>query len=46
MAEIIDKLRSIGFKVDEVDYTKKITLDKIEKYCLMKNEILPVCYKL
>jgi SAM-dependent methyltransferase len=44
--DYFDKLRSIGFKVDEVDYTKKITLDKIEKYCLMKNEILPVCYKL
>ena len=44
--DYFDKLRSIGFKVDEVDYTKKITLEKIEKYCLMKNEILPVCYKL
>ena len=44
--DYFNKLRSIGFKVDEVDYTKKITLDKIEKYCLMKNEILPVCYKL
>ena len=44
--DYFDKLRSIGFKVDEVDYTKKITLNKIEKYCLMKNEILPVCYKL
>ena len=44
--DYFDKLRSIGFKVDEVDYTKKITLEKIEKYCLMQNEILPVCYKL
>ena len=44
--DYFDKLRSIGFKVDEVDYTKKITLNNIEKYCLMKNEILPVCYKL
>lgn len=44
--DYFDKLRSIGFKVDEVDYTKKITLDKKEKYCLMQNEILPVCYKL
>ena len=44
--DYFDKLRSIGFKVDEVDYTKKITLEKIEKYCLMRNEILPVCYKL
>ena len=44
--DYFDKLRSIGFKVDEVDYTKKITLEKIEEYCLMQNEILPVCYKL
>ena len=44
--DYFDKLRSIGFKVDEVDYTKKITLEKIEEFCLMKNEILPVCYKL
>ena len=44
--DYFDKLRSIGFKVDEVDYTKKITLEKIEKFCLMQNEILPVCYKL
>ena len=39
------KLRSVGFEVDEIDYTKKITEEKLEKYCLMKNEILPVCYK-
>ncbi len=39
------KLRSLGFEVDEIDYTKKITREKIERYCLMKNEILPVCYK-
>ena len=39
------KLRSVGFEVDEIDYTKKITREKIERYCLMKNEILPVCYK-
>ena len=39
------KLRTIGFKVDEVDYTKKISSEKLEKYCLMKGEILPVCYK-
>ena len=43
---ILINLRSIGFKVDEVDYTKKITLEKIEKYCLISYEILPVCYKL
>lgn len=39
------KLRSIGFRVDEVDYTKKMLPELVEKYCLMKNEILPVVFK-
>ena len=43
--DYFNKLRSIGFSVDEIDYTKKITPEKLEKFCLMKNEILPVCYK-
>ncbi|QXP71311.1 methyltransferase domain-containing protein [Polaribacter sp. R2A056_3_33] len=43
--DYFDKLRSIGFKVDEIDYTKKIAPEKLERFCLMKNEILPVCYK-
>lgn len=43
--DYFDKLRSVGFKVDEIDYTTKISAEKIEKYCLMKGEILPVCYK-
>lgn len=43
--DYFDKLRAIGFKVDEVDYTKKIAPEKLERFCLMKNEILPVCYK-
>ncbi|AUC85348.1 SAM-dependent methyltransferase [Polaribacter sp. ALD11] len=44
--DYFDKLRAIGFKVDEVDYTQKITSEKRERFCLMQNEILPVCYKL
>jgi len=43
--DYFNKLRSVGFKVDEIDYTKKITTEKLELFCLMKNEILPVCYK-
>lgn len=43
--DYFDKLRSIGFKVDEIDYTKKIAPDKLERFALMKGEILPVCYK-
>lgn len=44
--DYFDKLRSVGFKVDEIDYTKKISEDKLKRFCLMKGEILPVCYKL
>ncbi|MFY0630290.1 MAG: methyltransferase domain-containing protein [Flavobacteriaceae bacterium] len=43
--DYFDKLRSIGFKVDEVDYTKKITPELVDKYRLMKGEILPVVFK-
>ena len=43
--DYFDKLRSVGFKVDEIDYTKKIAPEKLERFCLMKGEILPVCYK-
>jgi SAM-dependent methyltransferase len=44
--DYFDKLKAAGFKVDEVDYTKKITPEKLECFCLMPDEILPVCYKL
>lgn len=43
--DYFDKLRSIGFKVDEVDYTTKLSKEEVEKYCLAKGEIIPVCYK-
>jgi len=43
--DYFDKLRSVGFTVHEVDYTKKIAPEKLERFCLMKGEILPVCYK-
>jgi len=43
--DYFDRLRNVGFKVDEVNYTQKITPEKLERFCLMKNEILPVCYK-
>ncbi|WP_088323947.1 class I SAM-dependent methyltransferase [Polaribacter tangerinus] len=44
-ADYFNKLRNVGFKVEEVDYAKKLTPNQIEKYALMKGEILPVCYK-
>lgn len=43
--DYFNKLRAIGFRVDEIAYTKKIDQKKVEHYCLMKGEILPVCYK-
>ena len=43
--DYFDKLRSIGFKVDEVDYTSKLSEEQIEKFCLAKGEIIPVVYK-
>ena len=44
--DYFDKLRAVGFKVDEINYTKKIAQEELERFCLMKGEILPVCYKL
>ena len=43
--DYFDKLRSVGFKVDEIKYSQKISSKELERFCLMKNEILPVCYK-
>lgn len=43
--DYFDKLRSIGFKVEEVDYTATLSAKAIEKYCLAKGEIIPVVYK-
>ena len=43
--DYFDKLRSIGFKVIEEDYTRKIAPELVEKYCLAKGEIIPVCFK-
>lgn len=43
--DYFDKLRSIGFKVIEEDYTTKLTPEQVEKYCLAKGEIIPVCFK-
>lgn len=43
--DYFNKLRSIGFKVDEVDYTSQLSEADIEKYCLAKGEIIPLVYK-
>lgn len=43
--DYFNKLRSIGFKVDEIDYSQKLSREEIEKYCLTKGEILPIVRK-
>lgn len=44
--DYFDKLRKIGFEVKEVDYTKKLSEEDIDRYRLSKGEIIPVCYKI
>lgn len=43
--DYFEKLRSIGFKVDEIDYTSKFSAEEITKFCLAKGEIIPVVHK-
>lgn len=43
--DYFDRLRKVGFKVEEVDYSKTISSDLVDKYRLTKGEILPVCFK-
>lgn len=43
--DYFDTLRSIGFTVDEVDYTASLSEADIERYRLAKGEIIPVVYK-
>ncbi len=43
--DYFDRLRAAGFKVEEVDYSKTLPDGLVEKYCLAKGEILPVCFK-
>jgi SAM-dependent methyltransferase len=43
--DYFDKLRSIGFKVEKVDYTASLTKTQIKTYCLAEGEIIPVVTK-
>jgi len=43
--DYFDKLRGIGFKVEEVDYTALLSKEEIETCCLAKGEIIPVVHK-
>ena len=43
--DYFQKLRDIGFQVEEVDYTNTMSSAQIEQYRLAKGEIIPVCKK-
>ena len=43
--DYFDRLSAVGFEVKEVDYSKNMRVESVEKYRLAKGEILPVCFK-
>ena len=43
--DYFNRLREVGFTVNEIDYSKKLNKKLVERYCLTKGEILPICYK-
>lgn len=43
--DYFEKLRTIGFKVEEIDYTALLTHEEIEKYRLAKGEVIPLVRK-
>jgi hypothetical protein len=43
--DYFNKLRSIGFKVEEVDYTSQLSDSEIDTYRLAKGELIPVVRK-
>ncbi len=43
--DYFEKLRAIGFTVDEVDYTSKLTPEEVDKYRLAVGEIIPLVRK-
>ncbi|MCK0189745.1 class I SAM-dependent methyltransferase [Arenibacter sp. F20364] len=43
--DYFDKLRAIGFKVEEVDYSKRLSSAEVDNYRLAKGEIIPLVSK-
>jgi len=43
--DYFDKLKAVGFRVEKVDLTTEMSERDIDKYRLIKGEILPVVYK-
>lgn len=43
--DYFEKLRAIGFKVSEIDFTKQLTSEEINRYRLAKGELIPYVEK-
>lgn len=43
--DYFDRLRNVGFNVEEIDYSAELSAEELDKYRLVKGEILPVCRK-
>lgn len=43
--DYFERLREAGFQVEEVDYSKVMSSEDIDRYRLAVGEILPVCFK-
>lgn len=43
--DYFSKLRSIGFIVEEIDYTARLSPEEVEKYRLAKGEVIPLVKK-
>lgn len=43
--DYFEKLRTTGFQVDEVDYTKTLPNERLERFRLAKGELIPVVKK-
>tara|TARA_R110002049_G_scaffold205202_3_gene375719 strand:- start:420 stop:1184 length:765 start_codon:yes stop_codon:yes gene_type:complete len=43
--DYFNKLRTIGFGVEEVDYTNSLSKEDVTRYCLAKGELIPVVTK-
>ena len=43
--DYFDKLRSVGFQVEEVDYTSELSSSEIDRFRLAKGEIIPLVSK-
>jgi SAM-dependent methyltransferase len=43
--DYFDKLRSIGFQVEAIDYTAQLSKEDVQRFRLPKGELLPLCKK-